>query len=787
MTPAARWDRGSSVPGGASAAMARPGWSFADTAVFPPGESVPSDERNHFERLTGASLGSVRIHTGAGSRLAASELRARAFTVGQDIHFAGGEYQPETPEGSYLLAHELTHTVQQRAAAPLPQSKSVGRKLDVAAEEEADAVADAVVVGDESEDGAVESRPGTPPIATRSISVALTPVVKAKKAGKKKKSVRKSSPKTVTAAKSKAVPFTLFSTKFSATVGTAGAVMVKPGTNADGWTFTAAGANRVSAERTVDHVEYVDAGGTAEPFVEMTTMTVPATGPAAVNPIVAVLGNPARLTLPLSGPKRASRRRSVVVNTAALEQLDVPASAITFVPSDGDAIHLGLGGDAWVFTTLQVSAATTAAPASEVKGFFRVGYFSRYVDRGTPTFGTATPPTSEASRRSIIERLDAPSAPAGRRISTEEADVFKTVSVIESDFAGVQTYDSGILSFGVAQWTVNADLPRMLTKVDAAAFERYLGRYGLAVAAPARQLDSFVAKFAVTGRRKLGVRNVSEGALFLGGRELVTRALLERAALGAADLDSFAKDVWTLKAAVIAAKPNLTSTNSVERAAASKATAAARKKLGGLQASLKGLPGNKPDPDPEKHADILLAVATNARNAAREVVDNCDSSQVMRGSEWALRFEMLGQDPGGQDAQLAQMRETLTKVKAMTTHGVIYAMLLPSDRGRAALLSSYFNNPAGTKSGMGRSVDKFKAKKQAEAKAAVAVAAAANRPAPHPTEADWASFPWPASDMRWTAQWPLEADAFEAIAIVEVTARTTSPTRRRTIINALFP
>jgi hypothetical protein len=55
--------------------------------------------------------------------------------------------------------------------------------------------------------------------------------------------------------------------------------------------------------------------------------------------------------------------------------------------------------------------------------------------------------------------------PAGRRITTEEADAFKTVSVIESDFAGVQTYDSGILSFSIAQWTVNADLPRMLMKV----------------------------------------------------------------------------------------------------------------------------------------------------------------------------------------------------------------------------------------------------------------------------------------------------------------------------------
>jgi hypothetical protein len=275
--------------------------------------------------------------------------------------------------------------------------------------------------------------------------------------------------------------------------------------------------------------------------------------------------------------------------------------------------------------------------------------------------------------------------------------------------------------------------------------------------------------------------------LFLGGRELVTRALLEKATSRAAELDAFAKDASTVKAAVIAAKANLTSTNSVERAAASKATAAARKKLAALHASLKGLPGRKADPDLEKHADILLAVATNARNAAQEVVDNCDSSQVMRGSEWALRFEMLGQDPGGQDAQLAQTRETLTKVKAMTTRGASYATLLPNDRGRAALLSSYFNTPAGTRSGMGRAVDKFKAKKKAEATTAAAVAAAAKRPAPAPTEADWAAFPWPTSDARWRTQWPLAVDDFEAIAIVEVTARTTNPARRRAIIGALFP
>jgi hypothetical protein len=137
---------------------------------------------------------------------------------------------------------------------------------------------------------------------------------------------------------------------------------VKAAKKADGWTFTAGGANTVTAERTIGNAEYVYASGSSEPFIERTTITIPAGGPATVVPIVAALGNPAKLTLPLSGSKRA-KRKSLVVNGAAIEQLDLPASAITFTPADGDAIHLGLGGDAWVFTTLKQDS---VAPAKTI-------------------------------------------------------------------------------------------------------------------------------------------------------------------------------------------------------------------------------------------------------------------------------------------------------------------------------------------------------------------------------------------------------------------------------------
>ena len=76
----------------------------------------PLDEgtRARMEPHFGHSFASVRVHTGPTAAASASLIRARAYTVGNDIVFGAGQFQTETPEGQRLLAHELTHVVQQR-------------------------------------------------------------------------------------------------------------------------------------------------------------------------------------------------------------------------------------------------------------------------------------------------------------------------------------------------------------------------------------------------------------------------------------------------------------------------------------------------------------------------------------------------------------------------------------------------------------------------------------------------------------------------------------------------
>ena len=110
--------------------------------------SAPADHvRSRVEQVTGADLGGVRIHDGAASDAAARSLSARAYTVGQDIHFAAGEHRPGTTDGDHLLAHELAHTVQQGATAGPPQCQLEVSQPGDAAEVEADAVADAAMRG----------------------------------------------------------------------------------------------------------------------------------------------------------------------------------------------------------------------------------------------------------------------------------------------------------------------------------------------------------------------------------------------------------------------------------------------------------------------------------------------------------------------------------------------------------------------------------------------------------------------------------------------------------------
>jgi hypothetical protein len=79
------------------------------------GRPLPDSVRHYFEPRFGFDLAGVRVHADERSAHAADEIRAHAFTTGANIHFAAGAYQPGTPAGDRLLAHELTHVVQQTA------------------------------------------------------------------------------------------------------------------------------------------------------------------------------------------------------------------------------------------------------------------------------------------------------------------------------------------------------------------------------------------------------------------------------------------------------------------------------------------------------------------------------------------------------------------------------------------------------------------------------------------------------------------------------------------------
>jgi hypothetical protein len=68
------------------------------------------------EKAFCTDFSSVEIHNNEAAHGRASALRARAFTEGERIFFASGYYAPEWPEGARLLAHELAHVVQFRAA-----------------------------------------------------------------------------------------------------------------------------------------------------------------------------------------------------------------------------------------------------------------------------------------------------------------------------------------------------------------------------------------------------------------------------------------------------------------------------------------------------------------------------------------------------------------------------------------------------------------------------------------------------------------------------------------------
>jgi len=79
------------------------------------GKAMDSHTRSFMSNGFGVDFSHVKIHADHEAASMNKELNAKAFTVGNDIYFNEGEYQPGSSKGKHLLAHELTHVIQQRS------------------------------------------------------------------------------------------------------------------------------------------------------------------------------------------------------------------------------------------------------------------------------------------------------------------------------------------------------------------------------------------------------------------------------------------------------------------------------------------------------------------------------------------------------------------------------------------------------------------------------------------------------------------------------------------------
>lgn len=98
------------------------------------GQALPQGTRDYFEPRFGHDFSQVRVHTDAQAAQAAQGVQARAYTTGRNIVFGAGQFAPETEGGKRLLAHELTHVVQQTSHGAMPTA--IARDIHETAEAE---------------------------------------------------------------------------------------------------------------------------------------------------------------------------------------------------------------------------------------------------------------------------------------------------------------------------------------------------------------------------------------------------------------------------------------------------------------------------------------------------------------------------------------------------------------------------------------------------------------------------------------------------------------------------
>ncbi|BDI34273.1 hypothetical protein CCAX7_63240 [Capsulimonas corticalis] len=123
------------------------------------GAALDSGLRSRLGRFAGFDPGAARLHWGSVAAEAARRLRAEAFTIGHDVFFGEGRYDPVSARGLALIAHELTHVRQQTAALATQVRYWTPQGGDAMEREAQRAAAEAQADAEEVSDGASRALP----------------------------------------------------------------------------------------------------------------------------------------------------------------------------------------------------------------------------------------------------------------------------------------------------------------------------------------------------------------------------------------------------------------------------------------------------------------------------------------------------------------------------------------------------------------------------------------------------------------------------------------------------
>lgn len=121
------------------------------------GQALDGEIAQRAGNTMGRDLSDVTVHTDSQADQLSRQLGAKAFTTGNDIYFRDGAYDPGSSDGQHLIAHELTHVVQQGSAAPVQAKMTVNDPNDKY-EAEADNVADMVMNQPEEEEEMLQAQ-----------------------------------------------------------------------------------------------------------------------------------------------------------------------------------------------------------------------------------------------------------------------------------------------------------------------------------------------------------------------------------------------------------------------------------------------------------------------------------------------------------------------------------------------------------------------------------------------------------------------------------------------------